>query len=191
MDLTTKVEVKNRGLGSTAYKIDSLRVSRYWSKEGDIINIPINELIELTTIPGGKALMDNFLLIEDKDALETIYGTKEMIPEYNYSQEEIDYLLYKGTNEQLLDALDYAPLGVLDLIKSTAIKNIPDTTAKVEAINNKFGITLSTIAKNYQVEDGVAEEEITSERRSAPVSIKTEEKPKPKVESKYKVTSRS
>lgn len=182
MDLTRKVAVRSRARGVVNYKIDSLRVKRIWQKSGDIINIPIDELIELTTIRGGQRLLDKYLVIEDKEALKLIYDY-ELAPEYSYGEAEIDFLLHAGTNEQLFDALDYAPQGALDLIRIMAIKNKPDTILKLEAINNKFGINLNTIIKNSEADTDSQEVEETPIRRSAPVELSTDSKST----SKYKV----
>lgn len=176
-DLTRKVAVKSRSRGKVVYKIDALRISRTWNRPGDIINIPIDELIELKTVRGGKVLLDKYLIIEDEEAKALLYDY-ELPPEYDYGEVEVDYLLHKGTNEQLMDALDYAPEGVLFMIKSMAIKNKPDTTAKVEAINKKFNIDLMSIIKNAEIDESV-EEEVITPRRSEPVKIVTP--------SKYKV----
>jgi len=184
MDLNKKVSVRNRAKGSISYTIDALRVTRSWATTGAVINIPINELIELTTIPGGQKLLDKYLVIEDKEALSAVYDY-ELAPEYNYGETEIDYLLHNGTNEQLLDALDYAPQGVLDLIRTMSIKKMPDTTVKVSAINNKFQINLSNLALNAaETEEDDKEEENTAARRSTPVEL---EKPIKPAGSKYNV----
>lgn len=181
MDLNKKVSVRNRAKGSISYTIDSLRVTRVWTGTGTVINIPINELIELTTIPGGQKLLDKYLVIEDAEALTAIYDY-DLAPEYAYGEAEIDYLLHAGTNEQLLDALDYAPQGVLDLIRGMAIKQIPDTTAKVNAINEKFQINLTTLIANAADDTETKEEENVAARRSEPIVIEKKAAP-----SKYKV----
>lgn len=184
MDLTRKIPVQSRAKSQVVYKIDSLRVERLWSKTGDIINIPIDELIELATVSGGKKMLEDYLLIEDKEALSVIFD-HELAPEYSYKEAELDFILHKGTNEQLLDALDYAPQGALDLIKIMAIQNKPDTTIKIEAINKKFGINLNTIIKNAEIEEAFVEEEIPT-RRTAPVEISA----KPSSTPKYKVVEK-
>ena len=186
-DLTRKVRVRNRASGTVAYVIPALRITRIWDKTGDIINISIDELIELKTISGGQALLDEYLAVEDDEAVKLLYDY-ELPPEYNYGEAEIDYLLHAGTNEQLFDALDYAPIGVLEMIKSMAIKERPDTTAKVEAINKKFGIDLLLIIKNAEVDiDNIDYTDTITPRRSAPVELSSEQK---KSTSKYKVVDK-
>lgn len=182
-----RVKVFNRASGSLAYKIDTLRVTRHWRKPGDYLNISIAELLELKTVRGGQSLLENYVIIEDKEALSVLFPDQELEPEYNYGLKEIEALLYEADTEQLLDALDFAPKGVLDLIKAKSAEKLPNTTAKIEAINKKFKIDLNKINELYQEKEILEEKpEPTRRRRTAPI-IETEE---PKQESslpKYKV----
>ena len=182
-----RVKVVNRSSGSLAYKIDTLRVTRHWRKPGDYLNISIAELLELKTVRGGQSLLENYVIIEDKEALSVLFPDQELEPEYNYSLKEIEVLLYEADTEQLLDALDFAPKGVLDLIKAKSAEKLPNTTAKIEAINKKFKIDLNKVNELYQEKEILEEKpEPVRRRRTAPI-IKAEE---PKQESslpKYKV----
>ena len=186
MDLNTKVAVVKRAKGSVGYKLDTLRVSRRWQHDAkDPIYIPVGELIELTTIPGGRKLLEEYLIIQDDEARFEVLGI-ETPPEYLYTEKEINYLLQKGSNEQLLDCLDYAPSGVLDLVKMLAIQNKPDTTVKIDAINKKFNIDLNELIKiNSELrhsDDENTTDEAPAERRSAPIVLDKEENTK-----KYKI----
>lgn len=182
-----RVKVVNRASGSLAYKIDTLRVTRHWRRPGDYLNISIAELLELKTVKGGQSLLENYVIIEDKEALSVLFPDQELEPEYKYGVKEIEVLLYEADTEHLLDALDFAPKGVLDLIKAKSAEKLPNTTAKIEAINKKFKIDLNKINELYQEKEILEEKpEPTRRRRTAPI-IETEE---PKQESslpKYKV----
>lgn len=179
MNLNTKVKVRNRNRGSVSYKIDTLRVTRRWAHNGELM-IPINELIELRTIPGGETLLREYLIIMDDEAVKIVFDEEEMAPEYHYTEKEVDFLLYEGKLEQLLDALDYAPQGVLNLIKKKAIEKKPDTTAKVDALNEKFKFNLNTVIANAGADDSQDVEIDKTQRRSAPLEVKP-------AASKYKV----
>ena len=169
-----RVKVVNRASGSLAYKIDTLRVARHWRKPGDYLNISIAELLELKTVKGGQSLLENYVIIEDEEALSVLFPDQELEPEYKYGVKEIEVLLYEADTEQLLDALDFAPKGVLDLIKSKSAEKLPNTTAKIEAINKKFKIDLNKVNEFYQ-EKEIKEEspEPTRRRRTAPI-VETE-----------------
>ena len=185
-----RVKVVNRTGGSLAYKIDTLRVTRHWRRPGDYLNISISELSELRTVPGGNYILEECLIIEDKEALNVLFPDMELEPEYNYGLKEIEVLLYEADTEQLLDALDFAPKGVLDLIKAKSAEKLPNTTAKIEAINKKFKIDLNKINELYQEKEILEEKpEPARRRRTAPI-VETEE---PKQESslpKYNVVKK-
>lgn len=185
-----RVKVVNRASGSLAYKIDTLRVTRHWRKPGDYLNISIAELLELKTVKGGQSLLENYVIIEDEEALSVLFPDQELEPEYKYGIKEIEVLLYEADTEQLLDALDFAPKGVLDLIKSKSAEKLPNTTAKIEAINKKFKIDLNKVNEFYQ-EKEIKEEspEPTRRRRTAPI-VETEELKKETSLPKYNVVKK-
>lgn len=171
-----RIKVVNRSKGSLAYYIDTLRITRHWTSPGDYLNISISELLELKTAPGGMAILEDCLLIEDQEALKVLFPDIELEPEYNYGIEEVETLLYEADIEQLLDALDFAPKGVLDLIRLKSTEELPNTTAKIEAINERFKIDLNKMHEIHQ-EKGVTQEkeEPKRRRRTKPVTEKAEE----------------
>ena len=178
-DLDKKVKVVNRTDGMLGYSIPELRIKRFWRKPGDYLNISVAEMLELKTVPGGMALLEDCVVIEDEEAIKLVFDDKEMEPEYRYGLKEVDFLLYEATLEQFLDALDYSPQGVLDLIKANAKKKLPNTTAKISAINDKFNIDMNKIhelGKPDADEEQVEEKPVVeSKRRAAPIieEIKT------------------
>lgn len=184
-DLNRKIKVINRTSGSLAYNIESLRVVRYWKKPGDYLNIAINELLELKTAAGGPTVLEDLVKIEDKEALSVLFPENDIEPEYHYGEAEIDTLLYEAPIEQLLDALDYAPQGVLEIIKTRAINKLPNTTEKIEAIDKKFNTSIHKI-HILQIDQEAQEEEAPKrQRRTKPlIEEKTPEVPKYNVISK-------
>ena len=182
-----RVKVVNRASGSLAYKIDTLRVTRHWRKPGDYLNISIAELLELKTVRGGQSLLKNYVIIEDKEALSVLFPDQELEPEYNYGLKEIETLLYEADTEQLLDALDFAPKGVLDLIKAKSAEKLPNTTAKIEAINKKFKIDLNKVNELYQEKEILEEKPKQTRRRRTTPIVETKEQKQESSLPKYKV----
>ena len=182
-----RVKVVNRTGGSLAYKIDTLRVTRHWPRPGDYLNISISELSELKTVPGGNYILKECLIIEDKEALNVLFPDIELEPEYNYGLKEVEALLYEADLAQLLDALDFAPKGVLELIKTKATEKLPNETAKIEAINKKFKIDLNKVNELHQ-EKEIKEQapKQTRRRRTAPI-IETKGSKQESSLPKYKV----
>lgn len=183
MDGNRRVPVRSRTEGSVAYKLDSLRVARSWPKTGAVLQISIDELKELMVYPGGEYILRNLVIIEDEAARIEILGA-EVQPEYNYTEDEIKYLLYEAEDNALLDCLDYAPIGVLELIKEFSLEKMPNTTAKIKAINQKLNINLNKIIEMMRDDnDDAAKQSTTNGRRTAPVVL-------PEKKEKYKVVSK-
>ena len=183
MDGNKTVSVRNRTEGSVAYKLDSLRVARSWPKTGSVLQISIDELKELMVHPGGEYILRNLVIIEDEAARIEILGA-EVQPEYNYTEDEIKYILYEAEDNVLLDCLDYAPVGVLELIKEFSLEKMPNTTAKIKAINQKLNINLNKIVEMMHDDDeDVIKQTGTNDRRTAPVVL-------PEKKDKYKVVNK-
>ena len=104
--------------------------------------------------------------------------------ERGLNQDEIKYLLYEAEDNALLDCLDYAPVGVLELIKEFSLEKMPNTTAKIKAINQKLNINLNKIIEMMRDDDDdVGKQSTTNGRRTAPVVL-------PEKKEKYKVVSK-
>lgn len=191
IDKNKRVKVINRSGGALGYHIPSMRITRRWNQPGDYLNISIEELLELKTVPGGVAVLEDCLLIEDKTALSVLFPDQEIEPEYEYGLEEVSTLLYESGIDQFLDALDYAPKGVLELLKEKAVAKLPDTVEKIKSMNEKFGIDLNKMHELH-LERGVeekAEKTVVKRRRTAPLK-KEEEESNQSTLPKYNVVSK-
>lgn len=186
MDLTKKVKVWNRAAGEVFYAIPDLRVRREWTRPGDMQPVSLEELQALKYIPGGQKLLEKYLLIKDQDACELLELPQD--PEYFYDENDIKVLLKEGTIDQLLDCLEFAPAGVIALLKKIAVETKLDSAEKRNIINEHLKINIDAMIKNTEyANEGVAEAttETTRARRSAPVSAAKET-----ATSKYNVVSR-
>ena len=169
------VKVTNRNNGYTGYTLTNGQ-KRLFSI-GETKQISIDELKELSQIDGGEYMSLDFLNIDPE-------------PEYYYTEKEIKVLLEQGTLDQLEDALNFAPQGVIDLIKDISIKiELPDTR-KRKMIFDKTGFSVDnaiTVNKivNADTEEAPAAAEV--KRKAAPIQ-KQDEAPVRK--SKYTVVSK-
>lgn len=181
IDENKAIKVINKYDGIVGYKVPQLGVNRtFYPKESK--NITFNELQKLSFLPGGESILKNYLEITDEDAIMELFNTK-LEPEYHYSEEDIKTLLTVGTLDQFLDCLDFAPQGILDLIKDVAVNLPVNDMAKREAIKEKLGfdVTRAIEIKNTKY-DGGDEDDLKSDnhrtgRRAAP--IKTGAAPAP------------
>jgi hypothetical protein len=95
-------------------------------------------------------------------------------PEYFYTETEIKQLLQHGSLDQLLDCLDYAPEGVISLVKNMAVDMKLNDISKRDAIKDKTGFDVSK-AIEIKIESEKTDEVVeTSSRRAAPIVTKTE-----------------
>lgn len=174
MNKNMEVVVVNRKQGGLTVIIPDLNVRKRFAKTGAFSTMTVGELEALKVTPGGERVLKEYLKIEDAEVANHILDG-QVEAEYNYGEKEIDFLLYKATTEQLLDALDFAPEGVLEIIRAKAIEEWPNTTAKLVAINEKFSISLEKI-KMLQLDIIKEEKEVKSARRSNPVDIEVQPK---------------
>ena len=140
---TTYVEVTNRNNGITGYTLNS-GMERIFNIN-ETKKVPLEELQEVEAMPGGEYLLRNYLMIKDKTALD--YLNVEPEPEYFYTENEIKELLLNGTLDQLEDCLNFAPQGVLDILKDKAVSlEIPDMR-KRDLISKKLGFNIDNAIK--------------------------------------------
>lgn len=177
----TLIKVKNRDSGTVGYTIPELgNLHRSFSK-GETKEITMDELRKLSYISGGKVLLQNYLIVQNQDALKELLSD-DVEPEYYYGEEEIKKLLLTGSNDQLLDCLEFAPEGVIGLVKDLAVSLKINDISKRNIILEKTGFNVTNaIAINEEtIED--EGEEAKSSRRSAPVTVeKSDETPKRRV----------
>lgn len=177
----TLIKVKNRDSGTVGYTIPELgNLHRSFSK-GETKEITMDELRKLSYISGGKILLQNYLIVQNQDALKELLSD-DVEPEYYYGEEEIKKLLLTGSNDQLLDCLEFAPEGVIGLVKDLAVSLKINDISKRNIILEKTGFNVTNaIAINEEtIED--EGEEAKSSRRSAPVTVeKSDETPKRRV----------
>lgn len=179
---TIMYNVKNRSAGVATYKIPELGVRRTF-QPGEIKKISAEELEKLTYRPGGMALLSNFLQIMDAEGIAKAGLNPQ--PEYHMSEEDIKKLLLTGSLDEFLDCLDFAPPGVIDLIKKMSVSLPLGDMSKRMALKNKTGFDCdaalkhvmeekedegqNTILKTAAPERRVKKEESASvERRTAP-----------------------
>ena len=183
------IKVTNRDNGSVGYSVPDLGVHRtFQPKESK--EISAEELRKLSYLPGGDVIIKDYLIIHNEELLKELLG--EVEPEYYYSEDEVKTLLLSGSLEQLQDCLDFAPNGVIDLIKSLAVSLKIDNVSKRKAIQEKTGFN---VTRAIEINEETEEEEETSKennqgRRATPISTKKEDAPQRRsAPPKYNVVS--
>ena len=186
MEKTQLIEVQNRSAGMVIYKIPEDNIRRTFSP-GEVKKVPLGELEKLTFQEGGKTLIANYLLLKDPQATEDLNVPTEK--EYWFSEAEVINLLQNGTLDEFLDALDFAPQGVIDLIKDLAIKLPLTDYNKMDAMKKKLGFDVSKAISNNRAD--AEEDEVaagaTPQRR---VQSQVTETPVRRTESKYNIVTK-
>ena len=189
------VKVLNRFLGQTTYVIPELHVRRTFQR-GAEQEVPFKELQYLKYQAGGEEMLRNILMIEDEEALEKLVGDVE--PEYHYTESDVENLLLNGSLEQLEDALDFAPLGVIELIKEKAVSLKLSDINKRDAIAKMTEFNVTNATNNVELEKQAEQEEVNnttdkkenlSGRRTQPMAKVDNNVPERRVPatSKYKI----
>jgi hypothetical protein len=185
---TDLIEVINRSSGGVGYEIpDSNGLIRTFQKR-EKKKIPFEEIRKLLYQVGGEYIFTNLLVIKNEEAVKELFSTRPE-PEYYYTEVEVRTLLETGTLDQLLDCLDFAPEGVIDIIKDVAVKIKLNDVSKRDAILAKTGFNVSkAIEINEETDVEEASEKIN--RRTSPITLeeKKEQQPQRRVPN-YKVTS--
>lgn len=140
------------------------------------MKISVEELRQLAYSRGGLVLLRNHLSIDNKELAEEFGIQSDTYDnEYQWTKEDVDRVLLSGDMDELLDALDFAPNGIIDLIISRAVNLRISDIAKRKAISEATGRNINSMIE--LVEDSEQEVEAPAEkpktRRRAP---KTEEK---------------
>lgn len=161
--------VTNRSASRIFYSVPEIGVLARDFQPGEKKKISFEELQGLNYQPGGHALIKEYLLIEDPAATEEFIGHTE--PEYNMTAADVKELILHGSLDEWLDCLDFAPDGVIDLVKELSIELPLTDTRKMNAFKEKTGADLAKIIQLRQEE--IAEEQ--SKKTEEPVQRRTQQ----------------
>ena len=143
--MSVTYNVKNRSAGIAVYKIPELGIRRSF-QPGEVKQISAEELEKLTYRPGGMAMLANFLQIQSIEGLQKVGLNPE--PEYHMSEKDIAKLMMTGSLDEFLDCLDFAPSGVIDLIKKLSVSLPLSDIQKRNALKAKTGFDCDAALKH-------------------------------------------
>ena len=166
--MNKKVKVYNRDNGYVGYTIPELNNLQRQFAPQETKEIEISELKQLYWTTGGRTILEEYLSIQDPAALDELQMKVE--PEYFYTEDKIKEILLSGSLDEFLDMLDFAPVGIIESIKSLAVSLKLNDVAKREAILEKTGFNVSRAIEVQEAPlDGGEAEAITHKpvRRTA------------------------
>ena len=162
LENNTMIKVTNRDNGSVGYTIPDMNNLHRKFQSGESKEVSMEELRRLSWIPGGQYLLENLLVIENKEAQQELLPSVE--PEYDYTREDIEDLLTKGSLEQVQDCLDFAPQGVVNLVKEIAVKTELNDIQK----RGRRAAPIKTTATETSTVEKSGDKVTTGVRRAAP-----------------------
>ena len=155
--------VTNRSSSLVFYSIPEKNINRQFTA-GETKQISHEELLSLSYQAGGPALIRNYLYIAEPEAVKEFNGRVE--PEYYLDAAGVKNLILTGSLDEFLDCLDFAPEGVLDLIKKLAVDLPMSDVRKAEALKEKTGFdAMKAIANDKASKEEEPELKVAKERR--------------------------
>lgn len=167
------IEVTNRDSGRIGYHVPDLGNLHRAFAVGETKKVTFEELEKLSWVPGGKKILKDYLIIHDKEAADELLGDVE--PEYYYTEDSVRELLTNGSLEQLQDALEFAPEGVIELIKKIAVELPLNNVAMRDEIkkHTHFDVTRAIEINKMSEETDEIKDSNTGKRRAQPVTAAT------------------
>jgi hypothetical protein len=158
---TTLVGLTNIMNHTVVYKIEEDKIRRVFHGN-ETKKVPASEIRKLNYRYGGQVLLNNHLRVENK-ALREELNIQLDVPEYEWTPSDVDRVLTTGSMDELLDALDFAPTGIVDMLVSRAIE------LKINDVNKRKAIQKAT-GKNVDQAISFVEE---AEKETPQKEVKT------------------
>jgi hypothetical protein len=169
--MSNMCRVKNRGAGYVTYRIPEDGIRRSFAPH-ETKTVSFEELEKLTYQQGGMAILMNYLQILDLDTINN-FGMR-VEPEYHMSEQDVARLITSGSLDSFLDALDFAPQGVIDLIKKLSIDIPMVDIQKRKALKAKTGFDVEAALKHNDEDKEETQSTIlkqSGERRVKPDAV--------------------
>lgn len=170
MDKNTLVRVSNRSGGTVVYSVPEMHVIRTFT-ERETKEVPFAELQAVSYQMGGRALLYHYLMIEDETALRALINGKEE-PEYWLTAEKIPSWINDSSMDEFTDALNFAPVGVKELIKQYAVSVPLNDIRKCDLIKEKLDFDVETAIKNNKADKEAEAAKETPTRIAVPTGAR-------------------
>lgn len=163
---TDMIKVRNFTDQRIVYLIPEMNCRRDFSGF-ETKEVPAEELRALWFKSGGKNILTNYLGVDNQELAEEFEITEdEFTHEYSWTNKDIDRVLTSGSIDELADALDYAPIGIIETLVSRAVAlRIPDMNKRklIKEMTNKDITKMITYTEF--LEEDISEEAPVQRRR--------------------------
>lgn len=135
----TMVQVRNLTDQTVVYLVKETGTRRVFAPF-ETKTVSARELRDLWFVQGGNRLLQNYLHV-DNPGLAGEFGISEdeYTHEYSWTKEDIDRVLQEGSLDELLDAFDFAPMGICETLASRAVELRIADRNKCDAIRDATG----------------------------------------------------
>jgi hypothetical protein len=178
------MKVRNRSTSTVGYTVEDLKIQRTFVP-GEVKEIPCEELSILLQQPGGRVILTEYLQVSKEDIKQLDVLPPEQ--EYFYSDEDVKRIMRFGTLDEFLDMLDFAPEGVMDMIKTYSVQLPLTDLYKVNALRDKTGFDSAKALENSLDENGELQVAAAPKRRVAAEPEAPEQRRR--VATEYKILS--
>ena len=169
LDKNEIVKITNRYDGRVGYSIPEMGNLRRSFASGETKEVTMDELRKLSYLSGGQALLDRYFVVSNEQAVTELVGDVE--PEYYYTDEDVKNLLLTGSLDELKDCLDFAPKGVIELVKKYAVELKINDISKRQAIKAATGFNVDMAV---YINEETSEEKVEEKKERRVSTKKTE-----------------
>lgn len=167
-----EVKVWSTSVGTVGYALDDPKVNRSW-QPGELKIVSFHELYQLSNTAGGQSILLNYLQIRDQKVREALQLPLE--PEYLYTEEDAKKLAQTGSEDQILDALEFGPVGLASMIRHYAIVETTNID-RMKFFNNLFSMNIESIRDNMKDETvDPSSPKVTGQRRVKSDPVESQE----------------
>lgn len=131
------MKVMNRSTGSAGYSLPELNIRRVFNV-GEIKELKEEEILALYNTDAGRLMLCQILQIQNKDFVRKEIWP-DAPPEYFWSIENIRKCMLEESADLFAETLDYAPEGVVDIMKDLAWRTPLTDLNKCTIMKNKLG----------------------------------------------------
>lgn len=131
------MKVYNRSDSNITYSLPEMNIRRVFAL-GESKELDEKEMNALYQMDGGKTLIEEYLLVDDEEWCNKHFSEEPAL-EYFWKPDDIKKCLLQDELALFQETLEYAPLGVIDLIKMYAWQLPISDLNKIEAIKQATG----------------------------------------------------
>lgn len=149
------MNVLNRSTDQVVYSLPEMNIRRVFTV-GENKEIPAEELRALSQLDGGLILLKEYLRVDDRAWVDEYLPDAPI--EYFWGSDEVRKCILEDSPELFSETLDYAPEGVIDMIKDFSWKMPMTDMNKIHSLLEKTGFDVLAAIEVMKSKDGEVQE---------------------------------